>query len=492
MRQLLSSCDILIVGAGVVGSCIARELSRYEVCVAVVEKETDVPSGTSKANSGVIHCGINSPVGSLKAKTCVEGNRLLPKLAEELGVPYRITGKLVIAKSDSEFEDLEKLKSVGEKNGTPALRIINSEELRQLEPNIRGEGALLAQTTGIVCPYTLTIALAENAVTNGVRFFLETQVTGIRIQSGSFRVETNRGEIDARYIVNAAGLHCDEIAGMVGFNRYRVTPCRGEYHVLDKDYSGLVSRPVYPVPPKDGSNVLGVHFTPTIDGNILIGPSAEFIEDKEDLSTTRYTMKQLIDESIQLCPSFPRHGIIKSFAGIRCKLVDSEKPGPVDFIIEEMPEGFINLLGIESPGMTAAPVLASMVIDMIKRHIELRLKDNFQAHWKGVMRTAHLTLEERAALIEKNPNYGEIICRCEHVSRQEILDSLDNPLGARSLASVKYRSRAMMGRCQGGFCGPRITQIIEERFKLRPTDLTLRGGRSYIFTGTAKRDTGDA
>lgn len=477
---------VLIIGGGVVGCAVAQELSKYELKTALVEKGSDVCCGASKANSGVVHSGIYSEPGSLKARLCVEGNNLFSDMAMELGVEFERIGKLVVARNDDEALELEKLKDVGEKNKVPDLEFIEKEELEKLEPNILAAKALWVPTAGIVSPYKLTIALAENAQANGVHVFLNTKVQDISVKESGFIVKTNTGEFRARYVVNSAGLYCDNIVRMVGIEKHRVYPCKGEYIVLDKSYAHLVNHLVYP-PPENGSGGLGIHLTPTLEGNILIGPSAEYIDDKENTSTTRGKLDELLSGAGSFLRYMPKDACIQSYAGIRCKLVgeDTDKPG--DFIIEEdetIP-GFINLMGIESPGLSASPAIARMVVDLIKGSEELGLKKNFLPR-KSKKRFHALDLKAKARLIQENPNHGHLICRCENVTEQEIMDALSNPLGARTLSSIKYRCRATMGRCQGGFCKPRIIKLMEELYHPDVEDITLLGKGSHLFIGRTK------
>ncbi|HJX24295.1 MAG TPA: NAD(P)/FAD-dependent oxidoreductase [Candidatus Bathyarchaeia archaeon] len=477
--------DLLVVGGGVIGCAIARELSRFRVSLCVVEMGGDVASGVSKANSGVIHSGINSNPGSLKAKTCIEGNGILPSMAKELNVPVSMSGKIVIAKNDDELGKLEEQESWGLTNGVPGMRRIDENKIHKMEPNITGKYGLWVPTAGIVSPYALTIALAESAVENGAKFLLDTKVMGITARRGTFDVETTRGRLNARSVVNSAGLHCDDIAKMVGLDTYVVYPSRGEYHILDKEYSRLISRPVYPVPPAD-SNVLGVHLTTTMEGNILVGPSAEFISDKDDTKTTREVMDQLIKEVRELLPSFPVKGVIKSYSGVRCKLRDRNGKAMTDFVMEEGPAGFINLMGIESPGLTGSPAIARRVREMIGRRINLVAKERFNATGYRYIRLGNVSREKRAEIVKKNPAYGEVVCRCEDVTRGEIEEGLANPLGAKTMVSVKYRCRAMMGRCQAGFCGPQIAQIIEKSSGMDIADVVLKGKDSPLFLKKVK------
>ncbi|MEE9151302.1 MAG: NAD(P)/FAD-dependent oxidoreductase [Thermoplasmata archaeon] len=478
--------DVLIVGGGVVGCGIAKELSKYELDVALVEKESDVCGGASKANSGVVHSGIYSEPGSLKARLCVEGNALFPNLAKEAGVEFKKIGKLVVARSEEEVEELERLKEIGEKNKVPGLKLINEEELGNLEPNICGEKALKVPTAGIISPYQLTIALAENALANKVKIFLDTKVLDISMRDGHFIVKTKRAEFKTRYVINCAGLYSETIAKMVGIGKHRIYPCRGEYLVLDKSLSHLINHMIYPVP-ENGSGGLGIHLTPTIEGNILVGPSAKYIQDKEVISTTKSEMDRLLKEAKSYLGNIPKNVCIQSYAGIRCKLVEEGSKEPGDFVIEEDQniKGFINLMGIESPGLSASPAIAKMVVNLVQKNEKLKLKQDFKIS-KAKKRFDSLNLEGKAGLIEDNPNHGHLICRCEKVTKQEIIEALNNPLEVRTLSGIKYRSRAMMGRCQGGFCKPRIIKIIKELYHPNVEDITLCGEGSFLFIGRTK------
>jgi glycerol-3-phosphate dehydrogenase len=481
-----SGFDVIIIGGGVVGCSIAKELSKYKLKVALFEKEGDVCGGASKANSGVVHSGIYSKPGSLKAELCVRGNELFPSFCESLGVEFNRLGKLVVARDDEEVKALEELKEVGDKNKVPGLEFVGKEKLKELEPNVRGESALRVPSAGIILPYQITIAMAENALENGVHIFLNSEVLDIQDREDFFEVETGRGGFKARFVVNCAGLYCDKIAQMVGIEKYKVYPCRGEYLILDKDLGHLINHLIYPVP-ENGSGGLGIHLTPTLEGNILIGPSAEYIDYKEDTSTTRTGINWLLEGARSFIENIPANAIIQGYAGIRCKLIGKGTKEPGDFVIEEDEnvKGFINLMGIESPGLTASPAIAEMVVDIIRRSEKLILKKEFKRR-KVNPRFHNLNLEAKANLIEQNPNHGHLICRCEKVTEQEIIDALENPLDVRTLAGIKYRSRATMGRCQGGFCKPKIIRIMEELYHPEIYEITLRGEGSNLFIGKTK------
>ncbi|UCE36551.1 MAG: NAD(P)/FAD-dependent oxidoreductase [Thermoplasmata archaeon] len=478
--------DALVIGAGVIGCAVARELSRYELKVALLEKESDVCGGASKANSGVLHSGIYSAPKSQKARLCVQGNDLFSKFTQEIGVELQRIGKLVVARSDKEIEELEKLKKVGKENGVLGLKLIDVEEVRRLEPNIRAQCALLVPSAGIVSPYKLTIALAENAWENGVKVFLNSKVTDVSKKENYFDVKNDNLTFRTRWLINSAGLYCDTIANMLGIERHKVYPCRGEYLVLDKSYDHLINHLIYP-PPENGSGGLGVHLTPTMEGNILIGPSAEYIDEKDDIRTTKEAMDKLNVQAANFLKQLPKDAYIQSYAGVRCKLIPKGCEASGDFVIEEdeKVEGFINLMGIESPGLSASPAIAQMVVDIIKSRETLKPKDEFKTRRTG-RRFGLLDIKGKSKQIETNPKHGHVICRCENVTEKEITDALDNPLGVRTLAGIKYRSRATMGRCQGGFCRARIVQIMEEQYKMGVQDITFRSGDSRLFIGRTK------
>lgn len=479
--------EVAIIGGGVVGCAIARELSKYDVRVVVFEAGSDVASGASKANSGVIHSGINSPPSSLKAILCVEGNKMFPLLSEELSFPVKWTGKFVIAKNEEEVDELERLMETGIKNGVENLEIKEGDEVKKLEPNISCFSALWIPTAGITSPYEFTIALAENAVENGVSFLLETEVNGLNKKNDIFSIKTNRGEFKADIVINASGLNCRKIVSMVEEPDFDIYPCRGEYLVLDKNYRYLINSMIYPVPVKE-MGVLGVHLTPTIEGNILIGPSAEFIEDSSDISTTRKMMKQLFHEAKEILPSLPEKGVINAYSGIRCKI---SSPGEkwADFRIEESRNlsHMINLIGIESPGLTASPAIAKRVVGMISNIIDLREKRDFKLR-KRKKRFSEMSVEEKSIMIEKDKRWGRIVCRCENVTEAEIIEALSNVIGAKTFSAVKYRCRAGMGRCQGGFCTQHIVRIMEKNFGMKIEDIKLKSPNSYMFCGKTREE----
>ncbi len=479
--------DVAVIGGGVVGCAVLRELSRYDLSILLLEKEGDLAEGVSKANSGVIHAGFNVPAGSLKARTNAAGLRKIYGLAEEFGVPYKKTGKLVVALSDEDRPRLEALRAEGERNGTPGLEIVAAARIREIEPLARGRWALFSPHSGIISPYEFTAALAESAMENGAAALLEAPVLSVSCEEGLFRLGTPKGTFAVRRVVNAAGLFSDDVARMAGIDDYRIFPYRGEYLITDKDCGLRLRLPVYPVPPKDDPG-LGIHITPTMEGNIILGPSAEAVGDKCDVASTRTVMDQLKAEAAQLMPELAGVSFIHSYAGIRPKLVDPEgREKFSDFVIEEsaVRPGWINIVGIESPGLTAAPAIADMVVGMIGAGRPLKPKPVFKPGPRREARFAALDDKARAGRVAGDADWGEMVCRCEHVTRAEVAAALRNPFGARTMDAVKRRTRCGMGRCQGGFCTPRIVEIMQDE-GLPLERITKRGGGSRMFFGRIK------
>ncbi len=477
--------EVLIIGAGVVGCAIARELSKFNIETALLEKENDVCGGVSKGNSGVLHTGLYYPKGSLKGKLCVEGRLMFPKLAEQLNVPYQLCGKHVIARTDAELKDLEVLKAVGENNGARGLTIISGEELKKREPNVDALSALYSPVAGIILPYLFTIALAENALNNGVKIRLNTKVLSIQQLNSGYKVTTTQGIFYTDFVVNSAGLYADRISAMVGLDKYKLYPCRGEYLILDKNCHELINSMIYPVPPKV-AGVLGVHLTPTLEGNVLIGPSAEFIDKREDLRSTKEKIKQLMRGAKELLPSIPLNEIIYGFSAVRSKITPPEEKESRDFIIREDLENFINLIGIESPGLTSSPAIAKMIVQMIRKRKDIHEKADFDPIRKRTFPFREASRIKQATLINEDPAYGEMVCRCEHVSKREVLNALNNPFSARTISAVKYRTGAGMGRCHGGFCLPKIVEILKEEYGLLSQEINMKNINSPLFVGTTK------
>ena len=479
--------DVIIIGGGVVGSAIAYVLSRYDCSVAVIEKELDVALGTSGRNSAVVHAGFNNKPGTLMAELCVAGNSGFEVIAKTLDVPYQKTGKLVVGFSDDDRADLERLIREGERNGCTGLRLIDADEIARLEPNVPAKWTMLSPNTAIINPFLYNIHLAEAAASNGVCYLLNRCVTGIERRNGDFVVQAGDECLTCGLLINAAGLFADRISAMAGDGRYTIYPCRGEYYVLDKIPPNLLHRPVYPVP-KPGVGGLGVHLTPTIDGNLLIGPSAEYVPEQEALGTTSDMLRQLADEAKQLLPALDMRLVIGAYAGMRAKLVPKGGANYGDFIIEESPlvQNLIQLIGIESPGLTASLPIAHMVESMVINRLHPAVKTDWKAVYAGIVRFSALTKKEQAALIESDPEYGEIICRCETVSKAEIRKAYCNPIGAKAIVSIKNRVRATMGRCNGGYCLTRIVDMMRSEYSLQPDEINLRRKGDRPFTGVVK------
>ncbi len=475
--------DVAIIGAGVTGCAIARELSRYQVNACVIEKCEDVCCGTSKANSAIVHAGFDAAEGSLMAKMNVKGNELMEQLSKDLDFPFKRNGSLVVCMHKEDLPGLQTLYDRGVKNGVKDLRILSKEEVLAMEPNLSDnvEGALYAPTGGIVCPFNLTIALAENANQNGVTFQFDTKVENIVKQDGSYRIETDKGVIESRYVVNAAGVYADVIHNMVSEKKLKIVARRGDYCLLDKSVGNYVSKTIFPLPTKLGKGVL---VSPTIHGNLIVGPTAIDIEDKEGTNTTKAGLDDLIAKAGGTVKDLPIRQVITSFAGLRAHEAGHE------FIIGEVEDAkqFIDAAGIESPGLSSAPAIGIMVAELLRDKMGLKEKDNFIATRKGILNPASLSMEERNELIRKNPAYGTIICRCESVTEGEIIDAIHRPVGAKSLDGVKRRTRAGMGRCQAGFCSPRTMEILERELSMNMEDITKSGGSSKIVVGRTKEN----
>lgn len=620
--------DALIIGAGAVGCALARELSKYELNTIVLEKDSDVAAGTTGRNSAVVHAGFNNKPGSLMAKFCVKGNQGFEELCKDLDVPYKKTGKLVIALDKDDEAGLDKIFAQGKDNGCRGLRIVGREEIREMVPGVDGYKALYSPETAITNPFLYCIALAENALENGVEFRLNTEVTGIRrTDKGIFAVkavtanrdadrgrtachdsqvidrranddgraagytlrtdnrddeqdkdEQNKGQVSSigskqatkrktykseeeflsRMVINCAGLNADKISAMAGVDKYRLYPCRGEYFLLDKDEAGILPMPVYPVP-KATAGGLGVHLTPTCEGNIIIGPSAVYIDANDDYSSTRPVMDRLLRDAKTLMPGISGIQPIGNYAGIRPKLAPPGEGGYRDFVIkeEETCPGLVNLIGIESPGLTASVPIAEYAADIVlaglsgrgavnisakgkskgkdkdkdkdicittgagqkcvgasagtsaaageavKRYesgregcgceddsragfSKIPEKADFKKTRRGIVRFREQPPEVQAELIRQDPEYGDVICRCQTITRSEIRQAIENPLGARSISAIKYRAWPTTGRCNGGYCLPKIIEMLVYEYGMKPEEIKYRGEGSEMLTGFVK------
>src|SRR5690554_6872878 len=444
-------CDVIIIGCGVNGAFISRYLYQYSLDVLVIEKNSDVGDETSCANSAIIHSGYDPIPSTLKAKLNVKGNQMYDKVCEELDVEFDRIGSLTIATNSHEIKVLEKLQ-IRAKEYNVEVRLINKEELHQIEPNITKDAlmALYAPSAGIINPFELVIALMENAVDNGVKLRLNEEVVDIKRNDNVFAVITNKGKYYTKVVVNAAGLYADKINNLVNEEKFELVPRKGEYFVLDHFKPDFVKHVLFSIPTDKGKGVL---ITPTTSNNYLIGPSSEFVEEKDDLSTNKEVLDNVLVQAKKLVSHIPTNKIIREFAGLRAYHESN------DFIINDI-NGFINVLGIQSPGLASAPAIAEEVIKLIGNNLELVKKDNYNPRRRKPHRLSSMTMEERNELIKNDPSFGNIICRCEQVSEGEIIDSIRRSCGATTIKGVKKRARPGAGKCQGGFCEPLVMKIL--------------------------------
>ena len=456
--------DVAIIGAGVSGAMIARELSKYNLKIALFEKANDVAMGASKANSGIVHAGFDAVPGSLKAKLNVDGCALMPQTCKDLSVPYKNNGSLVVAFSEKEMKTVWELYYRGIANKVPGMEIIDKTELQIMEPNISDEavGALLAKTAGIVCPYELTIAAAEVACENGVDLFRNCRVAGTETTDECVIMNTTVGKFKAKYIINATGVHSGHVAQRAGDNTINIIARKGEYYLLDKSVGNLVSKTIFQCPSDMGKGIL---VAPTVDGNLIIGPTAADIPDEDDTSTSLDGLKEVRTLATKSIPSVSTKYAITSFAGLRAH------DASTDFVIGQSKSNprLINVAGLESPGLSAAPATAK-----------------YELKRKPPVRFRHMTDEQRAKIIEENPKYGNIICRCETITEGEIVDAIRGPVGAMDVDGVKRRTRAGMGRCQGGFCGSKVVEILARELGCDVNEITKFGKTSRILFDKTK------
>ena len=478
-RESETQYDLCIIGAGVVGLNIAREMSRYRLRICVLEKEEDVGRGCTKANSGIVHGGYSDEPGTLKAELCVAGNHLYAQLESELHFGYRQTGSLVLAFSDAEVPTLQKLLAYGRQNDVGGLRILGQTELLSREPHLNPDvaAALLCEEAGVASPYEFAIALAENALANGVDLRLQETVLAIKPAGETFHVKTSQGIVTTRFVINCAGAYSDQIAEMVGIDDYRITPRRGQYVILDKDQNHLVRSVIFQVPTKMGKGIL---VTPTFHGNLMLGPNAEEIDDKTNVGTDAATLEHIVQQARRSVPDFDMRKALTSFAGNRP--VSNQK----DWIIEESRvKNFINLIGIDSPGLTASPAIARKVSGILQKcGLGLETDPAFEPQRPPIIR-------KKAADFAGGVNAADpslhIICRCEQVTEAEIIDCLSRGIPVRSLDGVKFRTRAGMGRCQGAFCGPRVRELLGRELQIPPEEVCGKGECSSTLAERAKR-----
>ena len=471
--------DAAIIGAGVVGAMVARELAKYQLRVIVLEKENDVAMGASKANSGIVHAGYDCAPGTLKAKLNVEGAAMMEDICRALGVKFKRNGSLVIGFDEDDRKSIEKLMEKAKANGVQ-VELLDKAGIRAIEPNISEAVtcALYAPTGGIVCPYDLTVAALGNAMDNGVKLQRNFPVTAIEKIADGYKLSSEKETVEARFVVNCAGLYSDEIARLAGDDSITVHPRKGEYMLLDKECGDLVSNTIFRTPSKMGKGIL---VSPTVDGNLLLGPTSVDKEDKENKDTTAEGFAEIITKAKENVPAIPFGKVITSFCGLRA----AGNTG--DFIITSPEKGFVNAAGIESPGLSASPAIAKYIAQMLREQgLELAEKTDYIAARVSSHHFRDASLEEKNAMIRENPAYGRIVCRCEGVTEGEILDAIRRNPGATDLDGVKRRTRAQMGRCQGGFCMPYITELLAREQGIAYEAVTKSGGKSVINVGKTK------
>lgn len=473
--------DVMIIGAGVTGSAIARELMRKKRKVAVLERCSDICEGTSKANSGIVHAGFDATPGTLKAKMNVQGSKRMEALSKELDFSYKRNGSLVLCFEDADRSKLEELLEKAEKNGVEGCQIISGDEVRQMEPQVSDQvvAALYAPAGGIVCPFGLTIALAENACANGAQFFLNQEVQNIVKKDGYYEVCTQDHVYETKLVVNAAGVYADVFHNMVSEKKIRITPRKGEYYLLDKKAGTTVHHTIFQIPGAYGKGVL---VTPTTHGNLLVGPTAVDIEEKEGTNTTKTGLDEVAQKAVRSVPNLPLRQVITSFAGLRAHEDGHE------FIIREVEdaEGFFDCAGIESPGLTSAPAIGELVAELVTGYLCAKKKQHFEEKRKGLVNPKNLSREAYQELIRENPAYGNVICRCETVTEGEIVEAIHRLIPAKSLDGVKRRTRAGMGRCQAGFCSPKTMEILAREWKVPMETITKAGKDSRLIRGYNK------
>lgn len=496
MEVGMKQYDVIVIGAGVSGAAVARELAKKQRRIAVLEAATDVCEGTSKANSGIVHAGYDAMPGTLKAKLNVLGNKRMESLSKELDFHFKRNGSFVLCFHEDELSGLEELLERGKKNGVEGLEILSPEQVWEREPNISKDivGALYAPAGGIVCPFGLNIALAENAAVNGVEFYFNHRVTAVEkimqkndkcvSMKNTYVVTTTQGDYAAPIVINAAGVHADGLHNMVSAHKMKITPRRGEYCLLDKKCGGIVEATIFQLPSKYGKGIL---VTPTVHGNLLVGPTADDIPDKEAVETTAAGMQKVMRTGALSVEHLDGRQTITSFAGLRAHVTEYDG-GMGDFIIGEVADarGFFDVAGIESPGLTCAPVIGEYVAELVNAAYPAPDKEDFVATRKGIPNIALASDEERKALIAANPAFANVICRCELVTEGEIVEAIHRPVGATTLDGVKRRTRAGMGRCQSGFCSPKTLEILARELGVDQSEIKKSGVDSVILTGHIK------
>ncbi len=473
--------DVIIIGGGVTGCCIARTLSKYDLKVCLLEKEAEIASGTTKANSGVIHAGYASSREYVKRYLCIRGNKLYSQAAEELNFPFKRIGSFVVALEDNQIEKLEEERKKGTEDGIPGLEVIlDKKKIKELEPNLTDEvvGVLHAPTGGLASPYELTFALAENAAMNGVKFFRSHETVKIKHQDYIFTVRTYKGEFQGRNLINAAGLHAARISKMLGLDYFSIMPRKGEYILFDRNAIQL-NKILFPMATKVSKGIL---VCPTLHGNTFVGPNAQNLTDFEDISTTTAGLKEILDGGVKLVPNLPVRSSIRNFAGLRAV------PDTYDFIIDNTDVyGFLNVAGILSPGLSATFAIAEKVVEFLELlGVELKEKEDYNPNRPKPERFKDFTKEELDKKIQEDPSWGRIICRCETIPEKEIIDAIHAPVGANTVDGVKFRCRPGMGRCQGGFCRPRVIEILSRELNKSYEEITKKGEDTNFLLGKTK------
>ncbi|WP_018591756.1 NAD(P)/FAD-dependent oxidoreductase [Terrisporobacter glycolicus] len=483
--------DVAIIGAGIAGSAIARQLSKYDLKTVVLEKGVEVCQGTTKANSAIVHGGFDAKEGTLKAKLNVLGCKMYPSICKELSVEYKNNGSLVLAFNENDMEHIHELYERGLKNGASDIEIINGEKVKEIEPNVNEDvvGALWCKSSGIVCPFNLNIAFMENAIINGVELRLESEVLDIKkIEDDYFEIKTNKEIIKSKYVINAAGVYSDKINNLIGGSEFHIIPRKGEYKILDKSEGYKASHTLFTCPTEKGKGVL---VTKTVHGNLLVGPNAQVVE-KDDITTSKSGLKEIMNGGRKSVPNIDFSKTITSFAGVRAT------PNTGDFMIfkSRVAKGFINVAGIESPGLASAPAIALYVEDLLKDLIhednkELNVNKNFNPIRLKNKPFMEMSLEEQKEILSKDGRYKTIICRCENITEGEIVDAINRPCGAKTVDGVKRRIRPGMGRCQGGFCGPKVVEIIARELNITSEEVLKDYENSKMLVGKAKEVRGE-
>ena len=470
--------DVVIIGGGVIGCATARELSRYKLDIVLLEKTADICNGQSKANTAIIHGGYDAAPGTLKAKFNVLGNAMFDQGCQELDVPYERNTSLVVSYFEEDEPLLHELYERGVKNGCPGLKLLEPDELMALEPNLNPSvcKALYVPTGGIVCPYELTQAYAENAAHNGVEFVRNAEVTHVAPIEGGWQVTSSAGTYEARAVINCAGLFSDEIHNMVSADKIHIHPRRGEYYIVDKKYRNMFHAAIFPTPSKMGKGILVAR---TVDGTLLVGPTAEDIDDKLDTRTTAFGLNKALEGASRTWANIPKRDFITTFSGLRAHCDRN------DFVLGEPEDApmFFDAVGIESPGLSSSPAIGDYLAKLAAEKLNAQPNPSFDPIRKGIPKFRDMTAEERAAAIAADPDFAKIVCRCETVTEAEIRQAIRRPVGARTVDGIKRRTRAGMGRCQAGFCTPRVVEILCEELGLDPTEVSKFGGNSKLLTG---------